>query len=265
MKNYNATRMRKKLEEIRSFMESNSHNDRHENYIAVNVKVYANIVRHDDLEDFLKTTKFTQEQQEFLISEITEKWMIKQWDWYLEFQGRYFTEDFIGGCTISGSEHYESVREEVKNGEKTSYPYIDSKRSVKTKLETIDKWDREDRRQANYLSLIDTEEIGFFGRSGGWLVICKKSFLDVDHLEYSLDHIAEKISYDTKEDVLYEFNSLADRYNAVKWLFDEATMRHKEIPEGWKDELEFRLTEYLEDNFEGEDDKIEEKLEAIAE
>lgn len=230
---------------------------RHGNYIALNVKIYSNVATVYDLEYIMTEQNYTDEQKEYLRDIADNNWFCQHWDWFLEDQARYFIEDYIHGCTISSNEYYEGLKAEIKKGKKTCYPYIEKKRSIQSKLKEVEKWQKRDNQQSFYLSMLSTREIGFFGRSGGWL-----SITDFNSFFSLLEDIELNVQYKEKSDALYTLKEAKNLLNAVVWLYNAAKKMHEGIPESWKEEVKFRLNEELE-NFCGEDCQIESKLQAI--
>jgi len=256
MKSY--AQILQEVDMIQTWIDEHEHNDRHNKYIAINVKIYADVVNCNDIDTFLKTLPFTDEQKDYLSEEvITDKWITDQFNWYLEDQARYLTEEFLKGCAISSPDYWNTEIEKVLTGVKTGYPSIDRKRSEKTKIAVIKRWMYKDQKEQGYLDLLDEKAMGFFGRSGGWFAIA-----NYNTLESLIDSVEISEEYKEKEDALYYLKQAKELYNAFKWLYETIEGMHKGIPTGWKEELEFRLSEELE-NFCGEDCEIEQKLQAI--
>jgi len=261
MKTYKQIKV--KAEKIKKWLDNNNHCDYHTTYIALNVKTYnSNIIGPNEINNFIDTLEnFTGEQKEFLKSEVTDIWLLENWNRFLEGQARYFTDDFITGCTVSSQKYWNEEIEKLKKGEKSSYLYINNKRTLENKIKAIEKWNREHRKQEYYLSQLDIEKIGFFGRSGGWL-----AFYRYEDLNNKIDNCLYEVEYKNKEDSIYYLDKITDIYNACKWLMNEAKEMHEGIPESWKAELsDYYLPDLLEENgFISDDQKIEEKLNAIS-
>ena len=251
------TKIEKLLSEVESFMK-NIHSDRFKTYIAVNVKVH-NLLPFNKIGS-LKLS-FTDEQFNFIKEQLTEKQFEKYAEWFLENQCEYI-KDFIGGCTINSPKYYNELKEQVVNNINTSYPAINSKRTIKSKLKLIDTWEKNDKFYSNSFDILNTEKnCIFFGRSGGWLSICKLETIETPFENLLNELSLYKENNSTIENVNDLYTELKQIYLAAKWLFNEFTQMHKGLNESFIAELkEYYLPEFLNENFISENQHIETKL-----
>lgn len=241
------------LENAKDILENNSHCGNCTKYIAVNVKRYNDYV---DVEALIDGMKISQVKKDFLKEEMTEERINNIYYSWLENEGNYLTEDVMSGCRNCNAQYWDKEIEKIKKNEKSIYPHIANIEKVEEKIKELEKWKAKDIKELKYLSILDNKLSGFFGRSGGWLGIKEANILQnkIDEIEYilsnSLNENNQFVSEDQEEiegyieDCLYYVD--IDLINGLNWIIEEIKSFNKGL--NFKDEIEFRIEEKLEDN-----------------
>ena len=202
-------------------------------YYEVNVKRY-----HDgvEIEDFIK--KYPGKYHKRILEEFTESHIYNIYDFWLEYEASYLINDAIMGHCMNTSEKWwrENVEKKILIGEKPGYPYIDEKESKTEKLDILESWIKKDKEEIEMFSLV--KEIYQLGRSGGH--IC----FTINYTASELEDVVNEYIED-KEDIkriIEEAEEVKDNVLKLKTFIDNF---NKNLD--FKDELSFRIEEYIEE------------------
>ena len=233
------------LENAKDILENHCHNDRYNQYIAVNVKRYNDYV---NVENLIDDMKISEKKKDFLKSEFSENYINDIYFYWLENEANYFTDDVMGGCRNCNAQYWDKEIHLVKSNEKINYPHIDNIGKKADKIKELEKWKAKDIKELKYLSILDNKLSGFFGRSGGWLGIKEANILQnrIDEIENNLDYFKDS---DNKEDregyiedcLYYVDNGLIE---ALYWIIEEINIFNKGL--NFKDEIKYRIDNMLE-------------------
>lgn len=217
-------------------------------YFEVNVKRY-----HDgiDIEEFIK--KYPKKYHNKLLEEFTESKIYTIYSLWLEYEASYLINDCIKGHCMNTSEKWwrENVEKKILIGENTGYQYIDEKESKTEKLNILEDWIKKDKEEIEMFSLV--KDIYQLGRSGGHICFT---------INYNTSALEEIVSgyIEDKEDIkniIEEAEDIKDKVLKLKTFIDNF---NKNL--NFKDELSFRIEEYMEELKEIEEEDIKIKKEA---
>ena len=241
------------LENAKEILENNTHCDRHNNYIAVNVKRYNDYVNVEELIDNMELSKV---KKDFLEEEFTENYINDLYYEWLRIGAHYFTDDVMDGCRNENTGYWDIQITLIKEGQKTCYPDIEKLKTKEAKIKQIEKWKTKDTKELKYLLTLDNEVCGFFGRSSGWLGIKEVSVLQnkIDEIKYilsnSLNENNQFVSEDQEEIEGYIEDCLhfvdMPLINALNWIIKEITSFNKGLD--FKNEIKYRIENMLEEN-----------------
>ena len=246
-------KINKFLEEAKSILNDHTHCGDQENYIAVNVKRYNDYI---DVYDIINNMQISKDKIEFLKNQFSDDRINNIYYSWLRMGANYFTDDVMNGCRNSSAEYWNSEIEKIKQNEKSIYPHIANIEKTENKIKEIEKWKKRDIKELNYLSILDNELEGFFGRSSGWLGIKKAEILQdkIDEIEYILSKclnadnniiINDQDEMDGYiEDCLYHADH--ELIKALNWIIKEIDIFNKGLD--FKNEIDFRIDEVLNDN-----------------
>jgi hypothetical protein len=233
-----------------------THSDGYTSYIAVNVKIRGSM--YIDIDDLIeeKYPKLSDTSKELIREEFTESHMSDLYTQWIEDQARYFIDQFLKGYTHSTREWYrERLYKKIVTGEETDYPALDELPDKKSKLRMMMRWVRKDEEALEHQSNLNHDEIGFFGRSGGWLALERAD--TVYEWKQEVPEPEELVKY--TKDELYPVYVTAKRYLekllAIEWAYNQA---QDMIPtrKMWKEELLFRMEEFIQPILERSDDSL---------
>lgn len=228
--------LKAKAEKALEYLEEVSRSYDYRTVYCVNVKRYGDYIDIDDL-----IGGYSKRVQEAIKEEFTDEHINDlHWHW-LEYEGEYFCKDFLTGCTINSAKHYQELRELVKAGKPTIYPYIDRRLSIKSKLTLIDMWDKNDRKIETHLSYIDIKTAGLYGRMGGWFGVRSDVASNLENLLFSLSIGDTMAEIDASHDITGYFSEV----DAIQWVLNEA----KKFNDGlsFEEELKYRIEEFVSD------------------
>ena len=241
------------LESAKEILENHVHHSRHNYYIAVNVKRYNDCVNVENLIDFMEISKV---KKDFLKEEFSEDRVNGIYYNWLEYEGNYFCDDVVKGCVNENTGYWDIQIRLVQEGQKIGYPDIEKLKTKFAKIKRLKQWQEKDQKELYYLSILDYEVCGFFGRSGGWLGIKEVNILQdkIDEIENilasELNENNQFVSEDQGEiegyieDCLHYVNM--DLINALNWIIEEIKTFNNGL--NFEDEIKFRIDETLEDN-----------------
>jgi len=228
--------LKDKCEKAIAWLEENSRSYDYRTVYCVNVKRYGD---QTDVEELARA--YSDRIAKRIIEEFDDERVYAIYNDWLEYEGRYFIEDFLTGCTINSAKHYQELRELVQDGKPTIYPYIDRRLSIKSKLTLIDLWDKKDRKIERYLNRLDVKSAGLYGRSGGWFGI-KSAIAD------DLDGVISAIVDGYTMSEIYASHDIAgifEEFEAIQWVLDEADKYNKGL--SFEEELKYRIEEFAEE------------------
>ena len=234
------------MESAKEILENHTHNDRYDKYIAINVKRYNDYI---DVEALIDNMTISNAKKEFLKSEFTDDYINDIYRFWLENEANYFTNDVMTGCRNCNAEYWNKEIEKIKKEQDVCYPDIEKLKTKEAKIKELEKWKAKDTKELYYLSLLDNELSGFFGRSGGWLGIKEASILQnkINEIENILDLFKDDTGEDRKayiEDCLYYVD--IPLINALNWIIEEIKSFNKGLC--FKNEIEYRIESTLEEN-----------------
>jgi hypothetical protein len=99
----------------------------------------------------------------------------------------------------------------------------------------------EDENVKKYMPFLNEGSIGLYGRSGGWFGVTSEVADNLEALLTDLDSgmkLQEVYEY-------HDIDSYFDTIEAIEWVLDEADKYNKGM--SWKDELIFRIDEFVEE------------------
>ncbi len=205
------------IDNAHDLIREHTHGDRHDRYIAVNVKLHH--MESVDRDTILDRLDLTPSQKAKVLPHIedmlTERGLQNLEEFWLESERRYAIE-WLGGCTVNPPGYWEGVHDIVKHGGTTMYPYIekiqgyDDEHTLKLKLWQVEQMNRHDARLRSALERVDRP--GFFGRSGGWLALC-----DVSTVENEIEEVEEALAElgDVATSEYEGINAEADAYETI--------------------------------------------------
>lgn len=142
-------------------------------HIAFNCKVYT-CIDEDQVHAYIDTLDRT-EQEKQAFKEYWDQDQINNEFWHiLEHEAEYY-HDWISGCSVVSQEHINKLKDQIEDGMKTPYPYLNdilaTKRTTKTKRKAIDASFADNNKLRKALDYIDPDNVGQYGRSGGQMAI----------------------------------------------------------------------------------------------
>ena len=138
----------------------------------------------------------------------------------------------------------------MQENQETCYPDIEKLKTKESKIKRLKQWQDKDKKELYYLSLLDNQVCGFFGRSGGWIGIKEIGILQnkIDEIESLLDEVMDNINFEDQEAYIQDCLEYVDNdlIKALNWIIEEIKSFNKGLC--FKNEIEYRIESTLEEN-----------------
>lgn len=205
------------LDAATSFLDDNSYSSRDANGIEVDVKVYSRLENFEDaLERLAEKYNLSEDAKEYITDELGENWANEMYDSWLDFE----------------------------------------RENIMLYLE-------------DFTNVINEKEVGFAGRSGGHLILGddEQYRKHIEEIEYIIDNNFNKQGEYIGDEKFAHFLNEDDGVDLIHWAetltdldvfsaaIDKIKNAVKGIPDSWKDELDYRLNEWYENDFSEDDVK----------
>jgi len=233
------------IKDVESFIKEYSRGYDNTDYIVLNVKIhnplFKKLLRFDDLDSLVN--EFTFEQMVFIKENLTEKEFCNMFTDFLEGQCEQ-TISFANGYEFDSDEDLKRIHFRILENQLTGYINIDRKKTINLRLREFQKVQLYNYTGWNTMSMLKTKkDVGFHGRSGGWLSICKTEtiiyFLEnvIDDLKNLKETTNEKLKKHNEKILKNSINRLYEVFECAKWLYKEYEKMYSDIPENWKFEF----------------------------